>query len=591
MVETENLLSHHITILRRCGLSDPEICEVYGVTDPPDDVTPEVVVQRSFDGDVTPRNLYDQTHRVLATSSRGIDVPREYPDSAVPQQLDTVFGRFGFSIHFLDGSGDPIGPGADPVQPFRIALEDPNGNQRTTTFEYPESSLGSNNYPALIAAVQNDLLDGVPLTFAMLSNWEADRWRFVLFESDRLDALEKHYGTGIQCFGEPLLHDERPADLATAVGAGGDAAGASSASTSASNATASDSSRGDIGVDGSTEGWLGDGVADLSDVDLDGSDDDAVAAEAESSAKTEAETALDDIFESIEASAGAGGDTGVELQSSGRSLEELLGGTGADEQSPASPEAEPADGFVSAEPVTTGAASEPASDSASVDTEPAVDDVAKSGSDSTSGRTAPPSEPAPAPARQPESAGSPSEPAPDTPEPAQEPSAAAETTSDEPVAVEPTAEPADSSAESMPAPEVREVESAPVAEEPEPEPESEPEPEPELEPESEPETQSTADDSEPIAAEGAVTNTAATTGPSSTESAGADGASEDGARATESAAVANDEPTVADGSSTRAAEPTTADGSSDTDEPGRADESGGSTGFVGKLLGAIRGLF
>ncbi|WP_435363765.1 hypothetical protein [Haloarchaeobius sp. DYHT-AS-18] len=326
MVTSQDLISHHVTVLKRCGLSDAEICEVYGLSDPPDDISVEAVVEKGYDDEFTPRNLYDQTHRVLAASSRGIDAPRQYPNRVVPQQLETVFSAYGFHIHFLDDEGNPIDTGVEPTQPFRIALEDPNGNRRATSFSYPDTSLGEHNYPALIAAVEEGLLDGVPLTFAMLSNWADDRWRFVLFEGKRLDALESHYGDGIEAFGEPLLHDQRPAEfvseLATRAASAAPSADKQAASTSTSGSGTTGSSDGDIGVDESTEGWLGDGMADLSEVDLESEDDEPTKETAET--ETADDSALDSIFSEMEAAADPSGETGVEVQSTGKSVRDLF---------------------------------------------------------------------------------------------------------------------------------------------------------------------------------------------------------------------------------------------------------------------------
>ncbi|WP_435358170.1 hypothetical protein [Haloarchaeobius sp. DFWS5] len=532
MAATADLISHHITVLRRCGLSDEEICEVYGVTDPPDDAAVAALVGETFDDDVSPRTLYDRTHRALSVSSRGIDTPRDYPDRVVPQQLDTVFGAYDFSMYFVDDTGEPIESGVDPRQPFRIALEDPNGNQRTTTFEYPDTPLGRNNYPALIAAVQENLLDGVPLTFRMLSGWADDRWRFVLFEEDRLDALETHYGEGIECFGEPLLHEQTPADFAAANAAAAVEAAPAGAGTSDSG--------GDIGVDESTEGWLGGGMADLSEVDLDGSDDAADVAAAvddESEAEDEDVTGLDSIFETIEASANAdtAGETGHEIESSGRTIEELLG------------ESEPE----AAEPAAS--APEPSASEAVADTPAPAAEPADAATESTE-----PTEPTET----------------STPEP--------EPVESEPEPAAPTETPAASASESPAEPETQQ-DSEPAVAEPAPEPSAGA---PETQPDSEPSSAESAQSPEEPAAAEPADAASVEPEPADAEPTPADSSST--ASEQEPVAFSDDsEPVDAASESSPTATETSAADTSQSDDAEKQE----SKGIVGKILGAIRGLF
>ncbi|WP_439026244.1 hypothetical protein [Haloarchaeobius sp. DT45] len=576
-----------MTVLKRCGLSDEEICEVYGVSDPPDDVSVAAVVERGYDEEFTPRNLYDQTHRVLAASSRGIDAPREYPDRVVPQQLETVFDAYGFHVHFLDGAGNRIDSGATPTQPFQIALEDPNGNVRTTTFTYPDTPLGTNNYPALIAAVEDGLLDGVPLTFAMLSNWADDRWRFVLFESRRLEALESHYGDGIEAFGEALLHEHRPAEFAATIANSGTTGGTDEQVTAAEagGAATADESSGDIGVDESTEGWLGDGMADLSDVDLDG-EDEATAAEPEAADAADADSALDSIFSEMEAAADPSGETGVEVQSTGKSVRDLLSETGsAASERPVESEPEPAAASTS-DPDT---ASEPAgTGSADIDTQPGP--VSEQDPDS-----APEPDPEPATTPEPETDESEAEsgfvmadPEPVEDDPDLQPGSP---DSGEP---EPAAEPVemDSPAEEAPEPgsseasAISETESTPERE-PMPEPASESEPEPAPESTSEPEP-TTAVEPEPAPAADSAPAQESEPEPAQESS-------------TEPEPTRESEPTrepepVTFGSDTD--EPESAGATSNDSEPAAGDssttasaESSESKGLVGRIVGAIKGLF
>ncbi|WP_257299965.1 hypothetical protein [Haloarchaeobius sp. FL176] len=579
MGSPEDLVSHHVTVLRRCGLSDEDICEVYGVTDPPDDVSVGRIVLESLDGEPTPKNLYDQTHRVLATATRGIDAPRDYSNRVVPQQLNTVMGAFGFSMYFLDDSGEPLDSGADPSQPFRIALEDPNGNVRTTTFEYPETALGEQNYPALVAAVQNELLDGVPLTFVMLSDWAEDRWRFVLLEGDRLDALEEHYGDGIECFGEPLLHEHSPAEFASGQAVEEPAVEATAGDESSE---AADESDGDIGVDESTEGWLGRGGSDLSNVDLEGSGGDDTA---ETADEPTVETGLEDIFSTIEEDANAGGEGSVEIESTGKTVEDLVGAdtTGATDETTGEPAAEP-----EPEPATE-AEPEPA---APAEPEPATE-----------------AEPEPAAPAEPEPATE-AEPTPVTDEQATAESGSVDADDDggfvtadpeparaetaETAAADPPAESADESVDEGPADAAEpeqpaadaEVAADPAAGS------ADTAPDPAVEP-----TSGSAESEEAAGADTPADAPAAPaesgTEPSETvtpEPATAEPEPVDATAAADEAT--GDEPTARTGGDpTAAAESTTATEDSAADDGAATADSDDSPGLVGRIVGAIKGLF
>ncbi|WP_440990173.1 hypothetical protein [Haloarchaeobius baliensis] len=627
MGSPEDLVSHHVTVLRRCGLSDDDICEVYGVSDPPDDVSVGRVVMESLEGEPTPRNLYDQTHRVLATAPRGIDAPRDYPNRVVPQQLNTVMGAFGFSMYFLDGNGDPLASGAEPSQPFRIALEDPNGNVRTTTFEYPDTALDEHNYPALVAAIQSDLLDGVPLSFAMLSDWADDRWRFVLFEADRLDALEKHYGDGIECFGEPLLHEHTPVEFAS-----GQAVSEPAAETASGTGTsdAGDESDGDIGVDESTEGWLGSGGSDLSDVDLEGSSSE----EPEETAETEAavETGLEDIFSTIEEDATAGGDGGVEIESTGKSVEDLMRGTTEPTEEEPAVDGEPA---AVAEEASEPAGAETATTDAAAEAEPTTETESAAPEPSTTEAAAPeatesaPPEPTESAAPDATESASPEAVETDTPEAATEsaaepePQTTAEPTADaaetetsdavdddgfimadpEPArteAEEPSAADAAAESDDQPAgepatgtePSAETADATPAERDAEATEESTSEP---ADATSEPAdaTSEPADaTSEPA---DATSVTAESTSEQVTEAAtsGSTGTAETTASTTDSPA-ATAESTPSEPPEPTPTEATTADGSAATEAEESTDDSAASEdspGFVGRLVAAVKGIF
>ncbi|WP_435349526.1 hypothetical protein [Haloarchaeobius sp. HRN-SO-5] len=191
-------LTEYVAVLRGFGLTDDEILGAHDLELVPDGFDLAEYLAHEFDlGDE--RALYRRLHEALAGSVRGIDADREYWSHAPAAQLDEACGTHGWQV---DLTGD---------DPLTVSVTTPDGETRRATFEYPESSLGEHNYPALAAAVES-LLDG--LTLALLSDVDG-RWRFVVVEPDLLADLRDRYGERVRVFRRPLLRAEQPADFAS----------------------------------------------------------------------------------------------------------------------------------------------------------------------------------------------------------------------------------------------------------------------------------------------------------------------------------------------------------------------------------------
>ncbi|MFC4405834.1 hypothetical protein [Haloarchaeobius iranensis] len=192
-------LTEYVAVLREFGRSDDEILAAHDEESLPDGVSLPEFLDHRFDH-VEESTLYERLHDALATGPAGIDAEREYWAHAPARQLDDACRAHGWRV---DLSGE---------DPITITAETPDGEPRESRFTYPPSDLGQHNYPALAAAVA-ELLDG--LTFALLTDRDG-RWRFVCVETGRLATLRERYGERVRVFRRPLLRAEQPADFAAA---------------------------------------------------------------------------------------------------------------------------------------------------------------------------------------------------------------------------------------------------------------------------------------------------------------------------------------------------------------------------------------
>jgi hypothetical protein len=143
----------------------------------------------------------------IATAPRGVDAPAEFWTTAPDTQLGDVFAALDWTFDVKSANGRSLA--VDDEQPYRLRVEDADGRTRTTDFSFPETPLGANNYPALVHAINDDLLFGLNCRFVGLSTG-ADRWRFALVETDELDRVCDRFGASIEVFDQPVLVDEQP---------------------------------------------------------------------------------------------------------------------------------------------------------------------------------------------------------------------------------------------------------------------------------------------------------------------------------------------------------------------------------------------
>lgn len=206
----------YVRTLRGFGLTPGEIAAYHGIDEVPAGIDRRAALADELSG-LDASALTDRLHRTLAKSQHGIDAPREYWSHAPQIHLEEVLDPYGCDVRLRDDAGSPLSRASDDGE-IEIAVRDrATGEVRRTTFRYPEHPLGTDNYPALIAAVEDDILAPTSLTLVML----ADRgrgWQFVLLEEDRLARLRERLGDRIAPFGEPLLHEDDPATFAAAPG-------------------------------------------------------------------------------------------------------------------------------------------------------------------------------------------------------------------------------------------------------------------------------------------------------------------------------------------------------------------------------------
>ena len=135
----------------------------------------------------------------LLASERGVDAPAEYWANAPEVHLDGLFAPFGCRVT-VEWRRE---------ETRRIVLEDADGNEFRAKLTYPNTPLGQDNYPALLDAVNRDLLAGTGVELVVLEGPDR-RWQFALGETAALDNLRGRYGKTIRLGGRQLLADHGP---------------------------------------------------------------------------------------------------------------------------------------------------------------------------------------------------------------------------------------------------------------------------------------------------------------------------------------------------------------------------------------------
>lgn len=223
---TQDALERYANVLRGFGLSVAEIRALHGL---PDGAPLNLeTVQRTDafeanDGPITTADLESHLRSVVADSGVGIEAPRQYWNELPTRQLRAVVEYYGGTFDVREptaasSAGDPVISGSTT-----LAITDPDSaTARTTAFEYPDTALGNDNYPALLATIEAELLAGTPLTFVTLrptadedasssGDGVDDVWLAALVDERGLDSLRDRYGERIEWAGEPLLAEHQPA--------------------------------------------------------------------------------------------------------------------------------------------------------------------------------------------------------------------------------------------------------------------------------------------------------------------------------------------------------------------------------------------
>lgn len=192
----------YVDVLRAVGLPDEEIRSLHASDEDVDEGPLRPFVEARLgapDATGFARRLVD----VLTQSPRGMSVTGSYWNYAPEVHLNEVFEPYGCSVTFRDathGSGQSS---------FEIVLEDASGTAHRTTFEYPDTPLADDNFPALLAAIERRLLSNTDLTFVLLTPIDR-RWRVLMIEDGRLEQLRERYGDRIKFAGLPLLREDQP---------------------------------------------------------------------------------------------------------------------------------------------------------------------------------------------------------------------------------------------------------------------------------------------------------------------------------------------------------------------------------------------
>ncbi len=200
--DTPDPYGDYAELLREIGIPDEEIRSLH-VGDGHDVANQPLLPfleDRIESSDATDlaRKLVD----VLTQSRRGMSATGSYWNYAPEVHLNEVFEPYGCSVTFQDASH------GDGQSSFEVILEDASGTGHRTTFEYPETPLGDDNFPALLAAIERRLLSNTDLTFVLLTPTDR-RWRVLMIEHARLDHLRSEYGERIEFAGLPLLREDQ----------------------------------------------------------------------------------------------------------------------------------------------------------------------------------------------------------------------------------------------------------------------------------------------------------------------------------------------------------------------------------------------
>lgn len=195
----------------------PELVEESGLIETtPITYSPEELIRRLLHGDdvETHHDLgYHPVtilHALLRTSDYGVTADIAYWNDIPQTHLDETLSQYGLNTSFVNPeTGDDytglFEEDSDSRFDIRITEED-TGASTLVEFTYPDTFYESNNYPALITAVNEVLERRYGLEYIMLAR-RPGHWDFVLAQSTKADILRAKYGDSVSVYSETLFTD------------------------------------------------------------------------------------------------------------------------------------------------------------------------------------------------------------------------------------------------------------------------------------------------------------------------------------------------------------------------------------------------
>jgi hypothetical protein len=188
----------YVRVLREFGVGDAEVVKLH--RGDPGNVDPVSQVRTRHAG-TDPGELFAELGRALVRSSRGVAVPVGTGLVESAGDLADPLSTFGYDLAVSDDGAT-----------FEVSVTDAvSGLADEGSFQFPTGALGTDNVPALAAAIE-ELLGGDDLRFVLLTPGPG-RWRFVLLGSGSLAAVRSTYGERVQVLGQPLLAAHQPREF------------------------------------------------------------------------------------------------------------------------------------------------------------------------------------------------------------------------------------------------------------------------------------------------------------------------------------------------------------------------------------------
>jgi hypothetical protein len=162
---------------------------------------PEAAIRAALADVVHPTEFL---RRTITAAPRGVELAARHRPRTLWTALGDAVDALGWTLDVRTADGRRPTRTSDPDGPWTVTLIDASGSEREATVDYPDTSLGRHNAPAIVHAVNERLLYGLDSRFVALSDG-ADRWRFAYVEDDELADLREKFGDRVTVFDRPLL--------------------------------------------------------------------------------------------------------------------------------------------------------------------------------------------------------------------------------------------------------------------------------------------------------------------------------------------------------------------------------------------------